>query len=191
MADYNEMGYHLVTVQLNPVEFDPVSRKLFASRLDFTLQYEMTASNAVHPLQQTTRRANIIKKAIRTMVDNPEDVDGFMNRKVELVGVAMLDAQTLAASSSLPINVIQEQIPDYIIITNNALKGEFQRLANWKTQKGVPTLIKDIESIGEEYQGSDLAEKIHAYLQECYRKWGGWAVRVAGWGCKYRTSKVF
>ena len=172
VADYNEMGYHLVTVQLNPVEFDPVSRKLFASRLDFTLQYEMTASNAVHPLQQTTRRANIIKKAIRTMVDNPEDVDGFMNRKVELVGVAMPDAQTLAASSSLPINVIQEQIPDYIIITNNALKGEFQRLANWKTQKGVPTLIKDIESIGEEYQGSDLAEKIHAYLQECYRKWG-------------------
>ena len=172
VADYNEMGYHLVTVQLNPVEFDPVSRKLFVSRLDFTLQYEMTASNAVQPQQQTTRRANIIKKAIRTMVDNPEDVDGFMNRKVELVGVAMPDAQTLATSSSLPINVIQEQIPDYIIITNNALKSEFQRLADWKTQKGVPTLIKDIESIGEEYQGSDLAEKIHAYLQECYRKWG-------------------
>lgn len=37
VADYNEMGYHLVTVQLTPVEYDPVSQKLFVSRLDFTL----------------------------------------------------------------------------------------------------------------------------------------------------------
>ena len=31
---------------------------------------------------------------------------------------------------------------------------------------------KNVESIQKEYQGSDLAEKIHSYLQECYRKWG-------------------
>lgn len=106
------------------------------------------------------------------MVDNPEDVDVFTSSKVKLVGEAVMDVQTRVASASMPIDVIQEQIPDYIIITNNKLKGEFQRLADWKTQKGVPTLVKDVESIGKEYQGSDLAEKIHTYLQECYHKWG-------------------
>lgn len=171
VADYNEMGYHLVTVQLNPVEYDPVSQKLFVSHLNFTLRYDMMDGGGIQPQKQSVRRANDIKKVIRSMVDNPEDVDGFTNQKVKLVGGGMPDVQTRAASS-MPIDVIQEQIPDYIIITNNELKSEFQRLADWKTQKGVPTLVKDVESIGKEYQGADLAEKIHAYLQECYRKWG-------------------
>lgn len=171
VADYNEMGYHLVTVQLHPVEYDPVSQKLFVSHLDFVLRYDMVGVDGVQPQKQSVRRADAVKKVIRSMVDNPEDVDGFTNQKVKLVGGGMPDVQPRAASS-MPIDVIQEQIPDYIIITNNELKGEFQRLADWKTQKGVPTLIKDVESIGKEYQGSDLAEKIHAYLQECYHKWG-------------------
>lgn len=172
VADYNEMGYHLVTVQLHPVEYDPVSQKLFVSHLDFVLRYDMVGVDGVQSQKQSVRRANAIKKVIRSMVDNPEDVDVFTSSKVELVGEAVMDVQTRVASASMPIDVIQEQIPDYIIITNNELKGEFQRLADWKTQKGVPTLIKDVESIGKEYQGSDLAEKIHTYLQECYHKWG-------------------
>ena len=171
VADYNEMGFHLVTVQLHPVEYDPVSHQLFVSRLNFSLQY-MAGSDGIQSQQQSVRRANAIKKVIRSMVDNPENVDGFTNSKVKLVGGIMPDVQTRAASSSMSIDVIQEQVPDYIIITNNELRSEFQRLANWKTQKGVPTLIKDVESIGQEYQGSDLAEKVHFYLQECYRKWG-------------------
>lgn len=172
VADYNEMGYHLVTVQLHPVEYDPVSQKLFVSHLNFILRYDMVGVDGVQSQKQSVRRANAIKKVIRSMVDNPEDVDVFTSSKVKLVGEAVMDVQTRVASASMPIDVIQEQIPDYIIITNNKLKGEFQRLADWKTQKGVPTLVKDVESIGKEYQGSDLAEKIHTYLQECYHKWG-------------------
>lgn len=172
VADYNEMGYHLVTVQLHPVEYDPVSQKLFVSHLNFVLRYDMVGVDGVQSQKQSVRRANAIKKVIRSMVDNPEDVDVFTSSKVKLVGEAVMDVQTHVASASMPIDVIQEQIPDYIIITNNKLKGEFQRLADWKTQKGVPTLVKDVESIGKEYQGSDLAEKIHTYLQECYHKWG-------------------
>lgn len=172
VADYNEMGYHLVTVQLHPVEYDPVSQKLFVSHLNFVLRYDMVGVDGVQSQKQSVRRANAIKKVIRSMVDNPEDVDVFTSSKVKLVGEAVMDVQTRVASASMPIDVIQEQIPDHIIITNNKLKGEFQRLADWKTQKGVPTLVKDVESIGKEYQGSDLAEKIHTYLQECYHKWG-------------------
>lgn len=105
------------------------------------------------------------------MVVNPQDVDRFTDTRVHLVGE---DSQMKLSKSNPPfsIDVISEQIPDYIIITSKDLKSEFQRLANWKTQKGVPTIVKELESIQEEYQGSDLAEKIHAYLQECYRKWG-------------------
>ena len=120
---------------------------------------------------QNARRANSIKKIIRSLVVNSQDVDRFANAKVHLVGETPLTKMT-STNSSLPIDVIHEQIPDYIIITSKNLKSEFQRLADWKIQKGVPTVIKEVESIQGEYQGSDLAEKVHAYLQECYRKWG-------------------
>lgn len=191
VADYNEMGYHLVTVQLHPVEYDPTSRQLFVSHLNFSLQYDMAGSNGIQPQKQSVRRANAIKRVIRSMVDNPEDVDGFTDSKVKLVGGRMPDVQTRIASSFMSIDVIQEQVPDYIIITNNELKSEFQRLADWKTQKGVPTLIKDVESIGQEYQGADLAEKIHAYLQECYRKWGAGLFVLLGGDTNIITERLY
>ena len=171
IADYNEMGYHLVKVQLNPVEYDPVSKKIHVNSLDFVLRYEQCEDQSIQPERQNARRANLIKKVIRSMVVNPQDVDRFTDTRVHLVGE---DSQMKLSKSNPPfsIDVISEQIPDYIIITSKDLKSEFQRLANWKTQKGVPTIVKELESIQEEYQGSDLAEKIHAYLQECYRKWG-------------------
>lgn len=171
IADYNEMGYHLVTVRLNPVEYNPVSRKIHVSSLDFTLRYEQCEDHSIQPEAQNIRRANSIKKVIRSMVVNPQDVDRFADTKVRLIG----DLPIMPLSDGTqpqPIDVLSQQVPDYIIITSKTLRNEFQRLADWKTQKGVPTIIKEVESIREEYQGSDLAEKIHAYLQECYRKWG-------------------
>ena len=171
IADYNEMGYHLVKVQLNPVEYDPVLRKIHINSLDFALRYEQCENQPILPERQSVRRANLIKKTIRSMVANPQDVDRFTNTKVHLTG-SSLQTKLSNANASLPINVISEQIPDYIIISSKELKGEFQRLADWKIKKGIPTIIKDVESIQKEYQGSDLAEKIHSYLQECYRKWG-------------------
>ena len=170
IADYNEMGYHLVTIQLCPVEFDPVTHKIYLKSLEFSLQYETCAATGIQPQQQTIRRANAIRKMIQSMVENPEDVDKFMNRDVEIVG-SMPKIQT-RANSAMIVDAVKEQIPDYIIITNGTLMEEFRRLAEWKTQKGVPTLVKDIESIENDYRGSDLAEKVHAYLQECYQKWG-------------------
>lgn len=171
IADYNEMGYHLVKVQLNPVAYDPVSKRIHINSLDFTLRYEQCEETSIQPAVQNSRRANLIKKAIRSIVANPLDVDRFADTKVRLVGSSP-QTKLSNTNTSLSIDVISEQIPDYIIITNKTLKGEFQRLADWKTQKGIPTIIKEVESIQEEYQGADLAEKIHDYLQECYRKWG-------------------
>jgi hypothetical protein len=42
-------------------------------------------------------------------------------------------------------------VPDYIIITNNELKPVFQQLADWKTKKGTPAIIKTVEEIEPNY----------------------------------------
>jgi len=65
-----------------------------------------------------------------------------------------------------------ELVPDYIIITSEQLRPTFKQLADWKTKKGIPTIIKTVEEIEPNYFGSDLQEKIRNYLKECYSKWG-------------------
>ena len=175
IADYNEMGYHLVKVCINPVEWDPVSKKLYLNWLSFTLNYSEGAEPYQSPQAQSRYRSDMIKNVIKTMVDNPQDVELCADKKVRIGGKRSEDntRELLSPQNRMMIvDVLTEQIPDYIIITNMQLHNEFQRLADWKIQKGIPTIIKDIECINQEYLGSDLPEKIHAYLQECKGKWG-------------------
>ena len=105
------------------------------------------------------------------MVENPQDIERFSSTYQKQTTPMVKAASNAVHLPSLE-KILSEQIPDYIIITNKELRPEFSRLANWKIQKGVPTIIKDIDEIREEYIGNDLPEKIHAYLQECRDKWG-------------------
>ena len=174
VADYNEMGYHLVRIRINPIAWDPTSGKLYLNEINFALIYSRTDNAYQSPLTQSRHRSNIVKTMIKSMVDNPQDVELYADKKVKIGNVASESSQERSNSNGgeMYIDVLKEQIPDYIIITNRELHEEFQRLADWKIQKGIPTIIKDIEDIRDEYIGSDLQEKIHAYLQECYMKWG-------------------
>lgn len=170
IADYIMMGYRLVKIQFNPIEYDPVTRKIYIKDLYYNLSYEENTAQLITPQKQSYRRHMSVKRLISTMVDNPQDIDRFSNPNVTLTGY--LPGIQNRSTGDMSLNVINEQIPDYIIITNRELKTEFERLANWKTKKGVPTIIKYIEDISKEYHGSDLAEKVHAYLSECHKKWG-------------------
>ena len=62
---------------------------------------------------------------------------------------------------------------DYVIITNEALARQWQVLADWKTRRGVPTVVRTIEWIQANYRrGSDLQETIRTFIQDAYAKWG-------------------
>ena len=61
----------------------------------------------------------------------------------------------------------------YLIVTNDEMEPAFERLADWKTRKGVPTVVRTIEWIEQNYRhGADKAESIRNFLQEAYAKWG-------------------
>ena len=54
-----------------------------------------------------------------------------------------------------------------------ALAAEFQTLADWKTTKGVPTVIRTTEWIEANYRnGSDQQETIREFIKDAYAKWG-------------------
>lgn len=56
---------------------------------------------------------------------------------------------------------------DYVIITNNALKPSFERLAQWKKTKGLYSKIVTIEEIKSKY-GQATPHYIKQYLKDLY-----------------------
>jgi hypothetical protein len=54
---------------------------------------------------------------------------------------------------------------EYVIITSTRLDSIFQRLADWKTQKGIPATIRHIDWVYANYTGRDNAEKLREYTK--------------------------
>jgi hypothetical protein len=75
---------------------------------------------------------------------------------------ALVSPQSSLRSSQLPGGF------DYLIVTNSALDSVFQRLADWKTLKGVKAVVRHIDWIEANYAGRDPAERLRNYLKTCY-----------------------
>lgn len=164
ISDQFEMGYHIVTVKVYPVEYIPQYKELYLCSFDFTINYQTTAipesQRSVAPA--SFYRQELLKKNIEYKVENKIDVERFQS----------VSQNTSGVQRSLYQRDLTKDNPDYIIITNEELKSSFQVLADWKTKKGVNTIIKTTEEISREYPGCDLQEKIRNYLKQAYSLWG-------------------
>jgi hypothetical protein len=54
---------------------------------------------------------------------------------------------------------------EYVIVTGAGLDTVFQRLADWKTQKGVPAVVRTMDWVYAHYAGRDQAEQLRNYLK--------------------------
>ena len=69
----------------------------------------------------------------------------------------------------------------YLIITNAAMESSFQSLADWKTEQGVPAVVRTTEFINANYPfGVDLAERIRLFIRDAYAQWGTVWVLLGG-----------
>ncbi|HUV37472.1 MAG TPA: C25 family cysteine peptidase, partial [Patescibacteria group bacterium] len=61
----------------------------------------------------------------------------------------------------------------YLIVTNEEMAPAYEVLADWKTREGIPTVVRTVEWIQQNYwSGADRAESIRHFIQEAYAKWG-------------------
>ena len=93
-------------------------RLQLATRLVYRLSY---ADNRIDARVATRNQQDLFGNAVRAMVTNPEDVDRFAPRI------------SRSTTSTLPPGTY-----DYVVITEAPMDTVFQRLADWKTLKGVP-----------------------------------------------------
>ncbi len=69
----------------------------------------------------------------------------------------------------------------YVIVTEDDMAGEFQRLADWKTQSGVPAVVRTMSFIRSQYpRGSDDAERVRDFIRDAYSRWGTKWVLLGG-----------
>ena len=187
ISDDIYLGYRIITVRLYPVEYNPQAKELYVCDFDFSIDYSIDAKQAGNnkfiTQTQSLYRYELNKKNVIFRVENPEAVDDY-DTKVQKVlqGKTVVYDFSTASNEKTSLRSLTGQTPDYIIITNNALKPSFQTLANWKIKKGIFTIIVTTEEINVNYSGVDLQEKIRNYLLDAYSQWGNGLYVLLGGG---------
>lgn len=70
---------------------------------------------------------------------------------------------------------------EYVIITDDAQAATYQLLANWKTQAGVPTVVRTVSWIKANYpNGVDTPESVRNFIRDAAQKWGTIWVLLGG-----------
>jgi len=106
------------------------------------------------------------RDAVSSRVINPGEFDRYAFNEVHVEKPSGGFQPTAAPS-------LEGSPVDYVIITPDSFAAAFQPLADWKTAKGVPTVIRTTEWIQANYRnGVDLQETIRFFLQDAYSKWG-------------------
>ncbi|MDD2889504.1 MAG: C25 family cysteine peptidase [bacterium] len=142
----NKGGYKITSILIYPVQYIPSEKQIiFYSSIKIKLTYNHASqTNLLTPFQKNT-----IKQEIKNIVLNPENIELYA-------------PQTTSKQDEFP----------YCIITNNVLSGEFQRLADWKTRKGIRSKVMIVDSIYNTFSGTDRQAKIREFIRYAYTNWG-------------------
>ena len=169
-------GYQFVVLQVYPIRFESAAGRLWVAD-EIEIEVELT-DGADAPLQRERYSAGIEATARQTLlarVGNPDVLDAYERR----IGASVESARRGFHPSDAPS--LEGSPVSYVIITNQTLEASFQVLADWKTSRGIPTVVRTREWIAAHYRnGSDIQETIRTFIRDAYTKWGVEYVALGG-----------
>jgi hypothetical protein len=139
------------------------------------------SSAASIEIRVRTRPASQEEKAVRCLRPRPELDEAVRDRLAHVVvNPEGASAGGSAAAEKRPGGFRPTTFPslegspvDYVIVTTDSLAEKYQRLADFKTVKGVPTVVRTTEWIEANYvNGVDIQETIRTFVIDAYQKWG-------------------
>ena len=133
--------------------------------------------------------SKLCKLQLKAIIRNVNTLDNNNGCITEVVGM-----NESSPFSNLLLSNEFNVIPEIIIITNNKdINGNvlepfenqrmtdlFQSFANWKTKKGIPTVVVTVDDINSYYIGNDIQAKIHNFLADVYNELGSMYVLLGG-----------
>jgi hypothetical protein len=163
-------GRHEAFLRVSPVRWSPRSGRLDrVTRMVVRLTLESDAHPTMVP------RERVVREWEDAVPSGPtRDLAAGMTPMRNLKGRAQpFKATQVPSLLGSPVA--------YVIITNETMRSQFERLAQWKTESGVPAVVRTMEFIRQQYPaGADDAERVRAFIRDAYSRWGTKWVLLGG-----------
>ncbi|MFA4947165.1 MAG: C25 family cysteine peptidase [Candidatus Krumholzibacteriia bacterium] len=170
-------GYRLAQFAVYPIRYDMKSGDLTVEnsvRLVVETAQASVAAAAVERMRYIEGFRDESRKSVEEMCINPEMTGSYSFDEIKV------DPGTRAFLPSYEPSMEGSDVK-YLIVTNEAMASAFQRLADWKTKKGIPSAVRTVEYITQHSRsGADLAETLRNFIADAYAKWGVEYVLLAG-----------
>ncbi len=149
----NLSGYRIAAISLFPLQYIPKKGELhLVTRMEVDLELAPMAEPDQQVFVRSENAERIVRRQVLGMVSNPGDVPA-------------------RAALHRPDQTRADTV-DYLIVTDSAYVSLFQRLADWKTKKGVPTEVKSTSWVYSNYTGTDNQEKIRNCVKDYWQNKG-------------------
>ena len=182
LSDGYRSGFRIVTIRLFPIQYFDQKLTLYTN-ITISLRLTLTNDLGVQVFRRSRLAQDMVKRTVTSIVENPEEVDGC-GPPIEIEDVPVQPFY-ITPNPSLNGSVV-----DYVIITDDTLKSEFERLVDWRLQQGLISTITTTSAIAGSYTGRDLPEKIRNYIKDAYAKWGTIFVLLGG-DVQYVPARIF
>ncbi len=176
-------GHRLATFRLYPLRLErdrpdgDWSGALWAGRLRLELELA-PGEPAVRRQRDPAGETAALRARLAELVHNPEELALYPpppSPAADPGGGAEGAAQADWAPN------LSGPAVEMLIVTGAALAGEFQRLADHRTARGVPAVVRTIDDILAGYpSGGDAPETLRRYLRDAYQLWGTKHVLLGG-----------
>ncbi len=174
-ATMHERGIASAEIALAPLLYERTQAGYRLHRLiscDVVIETEADFAANI-PLRQNALDIARSRAAMARRVLNPEAVNAFAPGALSRSNSGPFEPRGLPS--------IEGSGVDLVIICDAAHASIFQDLADFKLSIGIPTVVRDLDWIRQNYpQGADLAETIRFFLQDAYVKWGITDLIIAG-----------
>ena len=166
----HQFGYRTVTLKVFPLRYRPASGTLYYyTRISLMLQLEPCNPTALPLHGRNALTQKCISDFVAATVENPLDVPGYGLGALFKV-VPLPSGKRGGVITELPSE--EGLRVDYVVITSDALAGQFEEFAKAKTDKGVIATVRTVGWIQENYPGCDLQERVRNFIKDAYSNWG-------------------
>jgi len=149
-------GFRIAGIQLAPLRYNPVRKQLeLATRVTVSVSYERNRHDV---LSLDISQVDLMGRNVRGLVRNPDQVSNW----------APKTRQT------------DDWLCDMMVITSTLRAADFQPFVDWKTRRGIKTVVVKTESIYSAYGGRDNQEKIRNCVIDYWRNHGLKWVLIGG-----------
>ncbi|MDD4858552.1 MAG: C25 family cysteine peptidase, partial [Candidatus Krumholzibacteria bacterium] len=162
-------GYRIANVAVYPIRYSLKSGALTLAREVRLIVETAPAAKACEPVSRKRAVSGFREESrgnVEGMVINPEEASAYSFDEIRV------DPGTRAFLPSYEPSMDGSTVK-YLIVTNEAMKSAFQRLADCRTKEGIPAVVRTVEWISENVRsGADRAESIRNYICAAYEQWG-------------------